>query len=73
MLTPNDIAELQQIYFAETGEKLTTDEAWEIANRLFRLFDILTREPNGPDSSPGSNSVSFDRLASAGYSESKDQ
>jgi hypothetical protein len=65
MLTTNDITELQHIYFEETGERISMDEAWEMANRLFRLFDILTRVPEEPRPS-GSNSVSFDGSAAPG-------
>jgi hypothetical protein len=45
-LTQRDIDELRAIHEKETGEKLTSDEAWEMGNRLLRLMDVLTR----PDS-----------------------
>lgn len=41
------IDELKEIYRQEYGEELSDEEAWEMGNRLLRLFMILTtpRDP----------------------------
>lgn len=45
MLSPKAIEELKAIYKRHYGEDLSDDEAWEMENRLIRIFAILAREP----------------------------
>ena len=45
ILTAADIAELQAIYRRKYREDLSDDEAWELGNRLIRVFAVLTRDP----------------------------
>lgn len=44
-LTQNAIDDLKAIYRRKYGEDLSDDEAWEMGNRLLRLFAVLTRAP----------------------------
>lgn len=44
-LTEKAIDELKEIYRRKTGEELSDEEAWEMGNRLVRLFAILARPP----------------------------
>ena len=43
ILTQEDIEELKGLYWRKYGEDLSDEEAWELGNRLLRLFDVLTR------------------------------
>lgn len=44
-LTQKAIDELKAIYRRKYGEDLPDDKAWEMGNRLLRLFAVLTRAP----------------------------
>lgn len=48
-LTQRAINELKMIHREETGEVLSDEEAWEMGNRLLRVFAVLTRVPYRPD------------------------
>ena len=60
-LTQQAIEELKTIYRTHYGHDLPDEEAWEMGNRLLRIFAVLTRMPKTPRKSEGSNSVPFDR------------
>jgi hypothetical protein len=61
-LNQRDIDELKAIYLRTSGERLSNADAWEMGNRLVRLFDVLTRSPGAKSDIlyPGSNRVPFD-------------
>lgn len=44
-LRPEAIEELKAIWRREYGEEISDEKAWEVGNRLVRLFAILTRAP----------------------------
>ena len=44
-LTQKDIDEFKSIYARVFGEVPTNDQAWDMAKRMIRLFDVLTRAP----------------------------
>ena len=48
-LTQRAIDELKTIHREETGEILSDEEAWEMGNRLLRVFAVLARVPYRPD------------------------
>jgi hypothetical protein len=55
-LTQKAIDDLKAIHRRKTGQELSDDDAWEMGNRLIRLFAVLTREPAGKQvGSGGSN------------------
>lgn len=64
-LHQRDIDELSAIYFRRYGERLTNEEAWEMGNRLVRLFRILIRPQEAKHDIlyGGSNSFPFDPTA----------
>jgi hypothetical protein len=41
LLTQKDIDELKEIYRHEFGRELADDKAWEMGERLLRLYGIL--------------------------------
>lgn len=43
-LAQSDIDELKMIYRKEYGRELTDEAAWEMGERLLRLFRILTTD-----------------------------
>jgi len=60
-LSQKDIDELKVIYHRKYGEDLADDDAWEMGNRLIRVFAVLTRRSAESESSPqGSNRVRVD-------------
>ncbi len=62
-LKQRDIDELKAIYRRLYGERLANGEAWEMGNRLIRLFDVLTRPQSARSDIlyTGSNRVPFDQ------------
>lgn len=44
-LTQEAIDDLKAIYRRKHGADLPDDEAWEMGNRLLRVFAVLTRLP----------------------------
>ncbi len=60
-LSKRAIENLKVIYRNDYGEDLTDEEAWEMGNRLLRLFAVLMRLPAKPSETDekGSNPVSF--------------
>jgi hypothetical protein len=44
LMTEDDIEELKQIHFKESGEKLSNVEAWEMGTRLIKLFRIIGKK-----------------------------
>ena len=44
-LTQKAIDDLKAIYRRKYGADLSDDEAWEMGNRLLRVFAVLTRLP----------------------------
>ena len=53
MLTQKDIDELRAIYRKKYGKDLSNDDAWEMGNRLLRLFAVLTSLPTESDDRRG--------------------
>jgi hypothetical protein len=45
LLTQKAIDELKLIYHDEYGTDLSDDDAWEMGNRLLRVFAVLLRIP----------------------------
>ncbi len=45
MLTQKAIDDLKAIWLRKYGEQLTDAEAWEMGNRLLRVFAVLLRAP----------------------------
>jgi hypothetical protein len=44
-LTQEAIDKLKAIYKRKTGEELSDEDAWEMGNRLIRIYSLLTSQP----------------------------
>jgi hypothetical protein len=59
MLDRKAIEELKAIHRREFNRDLTDDEAWEMGNRLLRIFAVLMRVPTPPKQEPPPNDPSL--------------
>ncbi len=62
-LSRKAIEELKEIHKKHYGKDLSEDEAWEMGNRLLRVFDVLTRPLTADEiAQKNSNGFPFDDL-----------